>query len=69
MENNRKQQEDLKLVGSTITALARKYGYTRQHIRNLLTGKTLPKSTRAQKVLADARAINNILERETTITI
>jgi len=62
-------QKDLMLIGSVITALASKHECTRQHVRNLMTGKTKPKTIKSLKILADARAINEILKRETIITI
>jgi len=68
METEEKPK-DLECVGMAIKSLAEKYDCTRQYVTKVLMGQTGLKTIKAQKILADARDIAEILRRETIITI
>lgn len=59
----------LECVGMAIKSLAEKYDCTRQYVTKVLMGQTGLNTVKAQKILADARDIAEVLRRETIITI
>lgn len=65
----KEKSKDLECVGAAVKSLAEKYNCTRQYVTKVLMGQAGLNTVKAQKILADARDIAGIIERETTITI
>jgi len=69
METVKEKKNRFRPVASVVSSLAEKYGCTRQYVGKVITGESECNSIRAHKILADARDIEAIIERETIITI
>ncbi len=67
METKKLTQEEKRHV--RIESLASKYGCSREYVRNVLCGDAPLNTILAQKLIADARDIIGIVERETKVTV
>lgn len=69
METKERELPEFKHVTRIVNSLAEKFGCTRQYVRNVLMGGEPKESIKAMKIREDARAIEEIIERETKITV